>query len=54
MQWMQRLVCCDCTMLYHRMAELGLSREDGHVAFAQLLGMCDHISASLGELINFM
>jgi len=32
-----------------RMAELGINPRDGTVAFGQLLGMCDHLSLTLGR-----
>lgn len=34
-----------------RMEELGIDRDGGSVCFGQLLGMCDHVSLTLGELI---
>jgi hypothetical protein len=41
-------------MVWHDMAqmkELGIPRSGGKVVFGQLLGMCDHVSFSLGMLI---
>lgn len=32
-----------------RMEELGIDRDAGSVCFGQLLGMCDHVSLTLGE-----
>ncbi|XP_075687591.1 hydroxyproline dehydrogenase [Rhinoderma darwinii] len=32
-----------------RMAELGIARSGGAVCFGQLLGMCDHVSLTLGQ-----
>ncbi|KAG8430533.1 hypothetical protein GDO86_020440, partial [Hymenochirus boettgeri] len=32
-----------------RMAELGIEKKSGSVCFGQLLGMCDHVSLSLGQ-----
>lgn len=32
-----------------RMEELGIDRDGGSVCFGQLLGMCDHVSLTLGE-----
>ncbi|KAE8577636.1 hypothetical protein XENTR_v10022990 [Xenopus tropicalis] len=32
-----------------RMAELGIERGSGSVSFGQLLGMCDHVSLTLGQ-----
>ena len=48
MPWFTCAVCVICATLSCRMAELGLSREDGRVVFGEQLGMCDHISSSLG------
>uniref|UniRef100_A0A8C5QQX9 Proline dehydrogenase n=1 Tax=Leptobrachium leishanense TaxID=445787 RepID=A0A8C5QQX9_9ANUR len=33
----------------HRMEELGIDKESGAVCFGQLLGMCDHVSLTLGQ-----
>ena len=33
-----------------RMREIGIQPDDGSVSFAQLYGMCDHVSYALGEL----
>lgn len=33
----------------HRMSELGIDRGSGDVTFGQLLGMCDHLSLTLGQ-----
>ncbi|XP_069044501.1 hydroxyproline dehydrogenase [Lepisosteus oculatus] len=33
-----------------RMTELGISKVSGSVCFGQLLGMCDHVSLTLGQL----
>ncbi|XP_069838339.1 hydroxyproline dehydrogenase [Dendropsophus ebraccatus] len=33
----------------HRMTELGIDRSGGAVCFGQLLGMCDHVSLTLGQ-----
>ena len=32
-----------------RMEELGIDKDGGSVCFGQLLGMCDHVSLTLGE-----
>ncbi|MEE6525779.1 hypothetical protein FKM82_026019 [Ascaphus truei] len=32
-----------------RMAELGIEKSSGAVSFGQLLGMCDHVSLTLGQ-----
>lgn len=39
------IVCFIC-----RMEELGIDKDGGSVCFGQLLGMCDHVSLTLGEL----
>lgn len=31
------------------MSELGIARDGGSVCFGQLLGMCDHVSLTLGK-----
>ncbi|KAM8962467.1 hydroxyproline dehydrogenase [Pelodytes ibericus] len=33
----------------HRMEELGIDKDSGAVCFGQLLGMCDHVSLTLGQ-----
>lgn len=35
-----------------RMKEIGVKPDDGSVSFAQLYGMCDHVSYGLGKLEN--
>lgn len=35
--------------LFFRMTELGIARDGGSVCFGQLLGMCDHVSLTLGK-----
>lgn len=35
--------------MIQRMAEMGIANDDKRVAFAQLLGMCDHVTFSLGQ-----
>lgn len=38
-----------------RIEELGTNKDEGSVCFGQLLGMCDHVSLTLGELcFNFL
>jgi hypothetical protein len=32
-----------------RMEEIGIKPDDGCVSFAQLYGMCDHVSYALGK-----
>lgn len=34
-----------------RMHELGINRQAGNVSFAQLMGLCDHITFRLGTCI---
>jgi proline dehydrogenase len=33
-----------------RMQEIGIKPDDGSVLFAQLYGMCDHVSYALGKI----
>lgn len=47
-----RAAACDVALLCHaafRMEELGVDNDGGAVCFGQLLGMCDHVSLTLGE-----
>ena len=43
---------CDVVILCitFRMEELRIDKDGGSVCFGQLLGMCDHVSLTLGEL----
>jgi proline dehydrogenase len=45
------VLCCADTVRYvtRRMEELGVHGRGGRVFFGQLLGMCDHVSFSLGD-----
>ncbi len=36
-----------CAFMF-RMSELGIARDCSSVVFGQLLGMCDHVTLSLG------
>ena len=36
-----------------RMQEIGIRPDDGSVSFAQLYGMCDHVSYGLGKRGNY-
>lgn len=36
-------------LIIFRMSKLGIAREGGSVCFGQLLGMCDHVSLTLGK-----
>jgi len=42
----------DVSLVYviTRMEELGIDKDGGSVCFGQLLGMCDHVSLTLGEI----
>ena len=37
-----------CFLVLFRMSELGIARDCNSVVFGQLLGMCDHVTLSLG------
>uniref|UniRef100_A0A4W3GM29 Proline dehydrogenase n=1 Tax=Callorhinchus milii TaxID=7868 RepID=A0A4W3GM29_CALMI len=36
------------TLFHSRMRELNIEKDDGIVCFGQLMGMCDHVSVTLG------
>ena len=40
----------NCTVSLPRMKEHGISKSDGTVVFGQLLGMCNHVSFTLGKV----
>lgn len=42
--------CSSVVSIISRMEELGIDRNGGSVCFGQLLGMCDHVSLTIGEL----
>lgn len=42
-------IYCYCFLVL-RIEELGIDRDGGSVCFGQLLGMCDHVSLTLGEM----
>lgn len=48
----QQFICM--LFLYFRMEELGLHRDGNSVCFGQLLGMCDHVSLTLGKKSHFI
>ena len=48
--WYNAVVHLSLCPPHRLMDELGIDKDSGSVSFGQLLGMCDHVSLTLGEL----